>query len=128
VNIDLEINREAPNFVKCDAQHLAFRKKIFKKTIVFTVIEHLNKPYEGLREIFRVTDGEVTIKYDCFFSIYNFIGIGHKSMMIRERFVRLPSFFFVFLNRLFTFRPVKYLARKGRLFEERTYEKTYRTT
>jgi hypothetical protein len=46
--------------------------------------------------------------------------------MVRERFVRLPSFLFLFLNRLVRFRPIKFLLRKGRLFEEDTYEKTYR--
>lgn len=127
VNIDLEINRSAPNFIRCDAQHLPFQNGTFTKTICSTVLEHLNKPYDALREIFRVTNGEVTIRYDRFISIYNFIGVGHRNLMVMEKFVRLPRFLFVFLNRLFRFRPIKYLARKGKLFEERTYEKTYRT-
>lgn len=127
MNIDLVINRRASNFIRCDAHHLPFQNNIFEKTICFTVLEHLNKPYDALREIFRVTKGEITIKYDRFFSIYNFIGVGHKNMMIMERFVGLPRFLFVFLSFLVKFRPIKYLARKGKLFEEKTYEKTYRT-
>ena len=125
VNIDLAHNRSAFNFIRSDAQHLPFRDKTFKTTYVLTVLEHLNKPYDALREIFRVTNGDVIIRYDRFFNLYNFIGVGHRNLMVRERFVRLPTCLFVFLNYLFRFRPIKYLARKGKLFEANTYEKTY---
>lgn len=124
VNIDYAY-RTAQNFIRCDAHNLPFKSKVFKNSRCLTVLEHLNKPHDALKELFRVTNGVITIRYDCFFSIYNFIGVGHKNLMVRERFVRLPSFMFVFLNYLFRFRPIRYLARKGRLFEENTYEKTY---
>ena len=125
VNIDLVINSRTLNFIRCDAHHLSFRDKTFKKTYVLTVLEHLDKPYDAIREIFRVTDGEVIIRYDKFFSIYNFVGVGHKNLMVRERFVRLPHCLFLFLNYFIRFRPINYLARKGKLFESRTYEKNY---
>ncbi len=124
VNLDYTY-QTAFNFIRGDAHHLPFKNKVFKKTICSTVLEHLNKPYDALRELFRVTNGEVIIRYDRFSSIYNFIGVGHKHLMIMERFVWIPQCIFVFLRYFFKFKPIKYLARKGRLFEANTYEKFY---
>ncbi len=124
VNLDFEF-QTAFNFIRGDVQHLPFRDRVFKVSRCLTVLEHLQKPYDALREIFRVTDGEVIIRYDRFLSVYNFIGVGHRNLMVRERFVRLPRVFFLFLNYLFRFRPIKYLTRKGGFFKANTYEKTY---
>lgn len=126
VNIDLVINRGASHFIRSDAQHLPFRTGIFERSNCSTVLEHTEKPYMARGELFRVTNGEVTIKYDRFFNIYNWIGVGHRHLMVRERFVSLPQPVFVFLRRLFQFRPIKFLARRGNLFRADTYEKTYR--
>lgn len=125
VNIDLIINRTAPNFVRCDAQHLPFKDNVFALTLCYCLLEHLSKPYEGLKELFRVTGDTVTIRYDKLFSIYNFIGVGHKNMMVKERFVRLPSIFFNFLYKAFMFRPLKAVCRRAGIFEAQTYERTY---
>jgi len=125
VNIDLTINRTAPNFVRCDAHYLPFQKNVFTLTLCYCLLEHLNKPYQALKEIYRVTNGTVTIRYDKLFSIYNFIGVGHKNMMVKERFVRLPSMFFSFFYKVFMFRPLKAVCRRARMFEAQTYERTY---
>jgi len=126
VNVDV-VKRVAPNFVRCDIQWLPFRDEVFTRTFCLCVLEHLHKPYTALKEISRITNGEVTVRYDCFLSVYNFLGRGHKNMMVKERFVRLPSFFFRFWNMVFTFRPLKFLCRKAGLFRAQTYERTYRT-
>jgi len=124
VNIDVAV-QYAPNFVRCDAHHLPFKDKVFTLTLCYCVLEHLDKPYDALREIHRVTNGTTIVRYDRVFSVYNIIGQGHKNMMVKERFVRLPSFFFRFCNEVFQFRPLKFLCRKARVFEAKTYEREY---
>ena len=73
VNIDLVVNKNAPNFVRCDAQYLPFHKNVFSITICFCILEHLNKPYDALHEVYRITNGTIRITYDHFWSIYNLI-------------------------------------------------------
>lgn len=128
VNVDIIIYpecRNMDNFLRCDVHFLPFKNLVFSKAVCYCVLEHLNRPHDGLKEIFRVTNGEVIIRYDRLLSIYNFIGVGHKNMMVKERFVRLPSVFFKFLYKVFMFRPLKTICRRAKLFEPQTYERAY---
>jgi len=124
-DIGIDIERIKGVDVICDAHHLPFQDNCFKKTMAYCSLEHLDKPYDALKEIYRVTNGILEIRYDSFLSIYNFIGRGHKNMMVRERFVRLPKAFFMLLNRLFTFRPLKSICRRAGLFRPNMYERSY---
>ena len=54
--------KKIPNFVQCDAQYLPFRDKAFEETNCSHVIEHVVNPYRLLKELIRVTNGEITIR------------------------------------------------------------------
>jgi hypothetical protein len=124
-DVGIDIKKVEGVDVVCDAAHLPFKDKIFHKTLCYCVLEHLSNPYIALKEVYRVTNGVIIVRYDKFFSIYNFIGRGHKNLMIKERFVRLPKVFFVILNRLCEIKPIRFSLRKARIFEAKTYEKQY---
>jgi ubiquinone/menaquinone biosynthesis C-methylase UbiE len=49
------------NFVLGDANNLPFKNNAFKKTYFLDVIEHVNNPYNVLKEIKRVTFGTVML-------------------------------------------------------------------
>lgn len=51
-----------PNFVRCEATHLPFRGGVFDRALSFHLIEHLPYPPALLRELFRVSRGEVEIR------------------------------------------------------------------
>jgi len=63
VNIDLEnvgkffkerLNRRIENFVVADACHLPFRGEVFSQVVVVDVLEHLERDWLCLDEIYRV--------------------------------------------------------------------------
>lgn len=43
-----------PNFVLCDAHHLPFKDEMFDQVTMFDVIEHLQSPFNALKEAWRV--------------------------------------------------------------------------
>ena len=67
VNIDLFINapehrsggliniKETNNFVLCDVHYSPFRNKVFRCARIIHVLEHLNNPIMGLKEISRIS-------------------------------------------------------------------------
>ena len=124
VGLDLT-QREGVDIV-ADAHHLPIRGRASERTACFTVLEHLDKPYAAIKELERITSGVITVRYDRFFSIYNFMGVGHLNLQACERFIRLPRLFFLFWHTLFEFRPARFLLRRAHLLGADTYEKEYR--
>jgi len=63
VNDDVRLKvAEIPNFVKADACHLPFRDGAFRSSYSWHVIEHLADPEAFLRELLRVSAGEVEVR------------------------------------------------------------------
>lgn len=50
------------NFIKADACYLPFRDKTFTKTYSIEVLEHIENIRQALKEIIRVTEGEVILE------------------------------------------------------------------
>lgn len=48
--------------LQCDGRKLPFNDNVFNKTVCFHTLEHVETPLEILREIQRVTSGEVIIR------------------------------------------------------------------
>jgi len=46
----------------CDLAHLPFRNDAFEKVYCFHVLEHIDKPIEGLKELIRVCNDTVEIE------------------------------------------------------------------
>lgn len=47
--------KNVKNFIWADAHYLPFKKKVFRKTILIHVLEHLHSPIEVLKEINRIS-------------------------------------------------------------------------
>ncbi|MBW2632332.1 MAG: class I SAM-dependent methyltransferase [Deltaproteobacteria bacterium] len=65
VNIDIgKLEVKIKNYVRCDASHLCFKDKTFKKVVASHVLEHLKNPVSCLREIKRVlnVDGVLEVR------------------------------------------------------------------
>lgn len=63
VNCDIQKPiRKVQNFVLCDAQHLPFVDKAFRKVFSSHVIEHVDNPFLMLKECLRVANKTVIIK------------------------------------------------------------------
>jgi hypothetical protein len=54
------------------------------------------------------------------------MGVGHRNLQVRERFVKLPLSFFLFWHTFFELRPVRAILRRARVLEADTYERSYR--
>ena len=51
---DLDV-KKTPNFIKCDAQNLPFKDNAFELSYSSNVLEHVENPYQMLREMIRVS-------------------------------------------------------------------------
>lgn len=129
VNIDISrnalVSSKATNPVICDAHNLPFRNKSFASSMALCSLEHLEYPYVAIKEIMRVTRISVKIRYDCFWSIYNFMGVGHRNLMAKERFIKLPRILFIVTNKIINIKPVYFVLKKGLFFHPSTYDKLY---
>jgi ubiquinone/menaquinone biosynthesis C-methylase UbiE len=126
VNIDVTPNQSAPNFIRCDAHNLPFKDNSFSHTYCVCILEHLSHPYHALKEINRVTHGKIEITYDHFWSIYNWIGVGHQHLMLNTYFIKLP-YLLTMLRILFKWRPLKAICRRAGLFTPWRYTHVYHT-
>jgi len=53
--------RQISNFVLCDAQHLPFQSDVFETVYSSHAIEHVEHPYQMLKEMLRVSCGVVVV-------------------------------------------------------------------
>ena len=60
-NIGVDLRRSNLIDVQADVHFLPFRKKVFTRTIMFEVLEHLVSPERALIEISRVTNGDLML-------------------------------------------------------------------
>jgi SAM-dependent methyltransferase len=94
VNID-KVYRNVPNFVLCDIEKgIPFPDKYFGVAFCSHVIEHLNDPIKGIKEIERVSDYQIYVipkNYD----VINFLTPFHKWIVVEESdgFVFYPNDF-----------------------------------
>jgi len=58
-----------PNFVVGDVQHLPFKTGSFKEVYCNHVLEHVENPFQALKELIRVANGTVTVKVPHRFSV-----------------------------------------------------------
>jgi len=49
---------EIPNFLLASACNLPFRNHVFDRVVSYSVLEHIQKPFQALKEIVRVCKGE----------------------------------------------------------------------
>lgn len=80
VNVDIfdTFADYSSNFVKADASRLPFRDKIFTGTTCIHTIEHVRDPALLIRELIRVTHGELMIR-----TPYRNIGFSRIKTLVR---------------------------------------------
>lgn len=66
---------EGHDFVKCDIHFLPFKDKVFNTVVCSHVLEHINNPEQGKKEINRVGDGyEIVLPHpvwEYMFALFN---------------------------------------------------------
>lgn len=72
--------------VLADIQHLPFRDKTFVNTRCFHVLEHVRNPVAALREVERVSNGEIVIRVPIW-HLYNFLS---ESFYLLVSFILIP--------------------------------------
>lgn len=53
--------RKIKNFVKCDGQHLPFKTSSFELVTSYEVIEHVDNPFQFLKELIRVSYDKIIL-------------------------------------------------------------------
>jgi len=95
-NISITIDpKKTKNFVNLDAQFLPFRDNVFTKTFSFHCLEHLKRPLIALKEMRRVTRGQIIIKVPCWhFYIHVIDFISVLKCFFGLPFVKTTKYFF----------------------------------
>ena len=92
----VEVDRYKPtiridNFVQADLEHLPFRSDAFNMAFAYNVLEHIGNPYNGIRELRRVS--QVTdCRQDQWFHIGNYGSSSHRYFQLPGlRFLPYPN-------------------------------------
>ena len=72
--------------VIADAHHLPFRDKIFTHVRCWHVLEHLKDPRKALKELRRVCNGTLDLKYPIW-HLYNYVG---EALYLIKKTILLP--------------------------------------
>jgi len=81
--------KEIPNFILASGDFLPFRNRVFDRVVSVDVFEHLQRPFQTLKEIVRVCKGQVEIRAaHRFFAKIKAKERGHFSFLNMSWFIR----------------------------------------
>lgn len=93
---DVEVDRFLPvqkiaNFVQADLEHLPFKDKAFQLAFAYNVLEHIQNPGDGIKELKRVSLS-TDCRQDQWFHIGNYASSSHLYFQLPGlRFLRYPE-------------------------------------
>ena len=91
VNCDIDRTRKVENFVQCDAHHLPFRAESFSHVWCANVLEHVKDPMKVYRELYRVSNSQITIVQDKLWSLVGYATSDHLWFQLpKVKFLKYP--------------------------------------
>jgi ubiquinone/menaquinone biosynthesis C-methylase UbiE len=92
LNLDVEIPRiKISPFIRADVRHLPFQNNSFDVAYLYAVLEHTDKPLEGLKECLRVSRRGVHVRTDGLLFLPNWTTPDHKFFTLGYHFIRYPQ-------------------------------------